>query len=209
MMSEWRQNTLPQTIKRIVHDQLSNGGRFRILNLIDDGTKKCRAGVADTSISGRRVARERDVIIARRGKPDLNAIRVAAERREISGRLQQSSGEFASAVPTPRASHAAISKHEDAAKIQLNSRLGPQPIQSSASSRHSPGLQTQTSLRVARTRGLPLDQVALSRAQRTRCYSDVASARALRVATWRCRRDRVEIIVEVANQGFFDQGPLE
>jgi putative transposase len=54
-----------------VHDQLSSGRRFRILNLIDDVTKECLAAVADTSISGRRVARELDAVIARRGKPDL------------------------------------------------------------------------------------------------------------------------------------------
>jgi putative transposase len=54
-----------------IHDQLSNGRRFRILNVIDDVTKECLAAVADTSLSGRRVARELDAIIARRGKPDL------------------------------------------------------------------------------------------------------------------------------------------
>ena len=54
-----------------VHDQLSNGRRFRILNVIDDVTKECLVAIADTSISGRRVARELDTIIARRGKPDL------------------------------------------------------------------------------------------------------------------------------------------
>jgi putative transposase len=54
-----------------VHDQLSNGRRFRILNVIDDVTKECLAAVADASISGRRVARELDAVIAWRGKPDL------------------------------------------------------------------------------------------------------------------------------------------
>jgi len=54
-----------------VHDQLSNGRRLRILNVIDDVTKECLAAVADTSISGRRVARELDAILARRGKPGL------------------------------------------------------------------------------------------------------------------------------------------
>jgi putative transposase len=54
-----------------VHDQLSNGRRFRILNVIDDVTKECLAAVPDTSISGRRVARELDAIIAWRGKPEL------------------------------------------------------------------------------------------------------------------------------------------
>jgi transposase InsO family protein len=34
-----------------VHDQLSNGRRFRILNVIDDVTKECLVAIADTSIS--------------------------------------------------------------------------------------------------------------------------------------------------------------
>ena len=54
-----------------VHDQLSDGRRFRILNVIDDVTKECLAVIADTSISGRRVARELDAIVAWRGRPDL------------------------------------------------------------------------------------------------------------------------------------------
>jgi putative transposase len=39
--------------------------------VIDDVTKECLAAVADTSISGRRVARELDAVIAWHGKPDL------------------------------------------------------------------------------------------------------------------------------------------
>jgi putative transposase len=54
-----------------VHDQLSNGRRLRILNVIDDVTKECLAAIADTSISGRRVARELTAILAWRGKPNL------------------------------------------------------------------------------------------------------------------------------------------
>jgi transposase InsO family protein len=54
-----------------VHDQLVTGRRLRILNVIDDVTKECLAAVVDTSISGRRVARELEVVVARRGKPEL------------------------------------------------------------------------------------------------------------------------------------------
>ncbi len=54
-----------------VHDQFANGRRFRILNIVDDVTKECLASIPDTSISGRRVARELTDIIARRGKPGL------------------------------------------------------------------------------------------------------------------------------------------
>jgi putative transposase len=54
-----------------VHDQFGSGRRFRILNVVDDVTKECLAAIPDTSISGRRVARELSEIIRRRGKPDL------------------------------------------------------------------------------------------------------------------------------------------
>ena len=54
-----------------VHDQLANGRRFRVLNIVDDVTRECLAAILDTSISGRRVARELTALIARRGKPGL------------------------------------------------------------------------------------------------------------------------------------------
>ncbi len=41
-----------------VHDQFACGRRFRILNVVDDVTRECLAAIPDTSISGRRVARE-------------------------------------------------------------------------------------------------------------------------------------------------------
>jgi putative transposase len=46
------------------------GPRFRILNIVDDVTKECSA-IPDTSISGRRVARELTAIVERRGKPGM------------------------------------------------------------------------------------------------------------------------------------------
>jgi putative transposase len=54
-----------------VHDQLADGRRFRVLNIIDDVTKECLAAVADTSLSGKRVARELEALIARRGRPSV------------------------------------------------------------------------------------------------------------------------------------------
>lgn len=54
-----------------VHDQFACGRRFRVLNIVDDVTRECLAAIPDTSISGRRVARELTDIIARRGKPGL------------------------------------------------------------------------------------------------------------------------------------------
>lgn len=54
-----------------VHDQFAEGRRFRILNVIDDVTKECLAAVVDTSISGRRVARELSALISLRGRPEL------------------------------------------------------------------------------------------------------------------------------------------
>ena len=52
-----------------VHDQMTDGRRFRILAVVDDATRECLGLMADTSISGVRVARELDRIVARRGRP--------------------------------------------------------------------------------------------------------------------------------------------
>ena len=53
-----------------VSDQLTDGRRFRILTVIDNCTRECLALVVDTSLSGARVARELDVIIQQRGRPE-------------------------------------------------------------------------------------------------------------------------------------------
>ena len=52
-------------------DALTDGRRFRILAVVDDFTRECLCLVADTSLPGRRVARELDAIIALRGRPLL------------------------------------------------------------------------------------------------------------------------------------------
>jgi putative transposase len=52
-----------------VSDQFDSGRRFRILGIYDDCTRECLAVIADVSLSGRRVARELDCLIATRGKP--------------------------------------------------------------------------------------------------------------------------------------------
>lgn len=54
-----------------VHDQFALGRRFRILNIVDDVTRECLAAIPDTSISGRRVARELTTLIESRGKPQM------------------------------------------------------------------------------------------------------------------------------------------
>ena len=52
-----------------VSDQLLDGRRFRILAVVDDCTRECLTLVADTSLSGVRVARELDRLVLERGKP--------------------------------------------------------------------------------------------------------------------------------------------
>lgn len=70
-----------------VKDQFADGSRFRILNVIDDVTKESLAAVVDTSVSGRRVARELTALIGRRGKPGVilpdNVL--ARERHAVQG----------------------------------------------------------------------------------------------------------------------------
>jgi putative transposase len=52
-----------------VSDGFTDGRRFRILAVVDDCTRECLSLEPDTSLSGRRVARELDRIIEQRGKP--------------------------------------------------------------------------------------------------------------------------------------------
>lgn len=49
-----------------VSDQMTDGRRFRILTVIDNCTRERLALEADTSLSGRKVARELDAIIGQR-----------------------------------------------------------------------------------------------------------------------------------------------
>lgn len=52
-----------------VADSLADGRRLRCLAVVDDFTRECVATVVDTSITGTRVARELDQVIAGRGSP--------------------------------------------------------------------------------------------------------------------------------------------
>ena len=54
-----------------VSDQLTDGRRLRILAIVDDCTRECLALVADTSLSGIRVGRELDRLVADRGRPRM------------------------------------------------------------------------------------------------------------------------------------------
>jgi putative transposase len=54
-----------------VADQFIDGRRLRILVVIDDCSRECLALIADTSISGTRVARELDRVLAEHGKPKM------------------------------------------------------------------------------------------------------------------------------------------
>jgi putative transposase len=68
--------TLPQGPNQrwsldFVSDTFTDSRRFRILAVVDDFTRECLCLVADTSLSGNRVARELDTIIAERGRPAM------------------------------------------------------------------------------------------------------------------------------------------
>lgn len=52
-------------------DALSWGRRFRILYVVDDFSRECLALVVDTSLSGLRVSRELDRLVAIRGRPQM------------------------------------------------------------------------------------------------------------------------------------------
>jgi len=52
-----------------VHDQLADGRRIRILNVVDDCSRTCVGQIVDTSISGQRLANYLDQLLETRGKP--------------------------------------------------------------------------------------------------------------------------------------------
>ena len=52
-----------------VSDAFTDSRRFRILAIVDDFTRESLALIPDTSLSGQRVARELDTLIAHRGRP--------------------------------------------------------------------------------------------------------------------------------------------
>jgi len=54
-----------------VSDAFSDGRRFRILAIVDDFTRECLALIADTSLSGLRVVRALDALVAVRGCPAM------------------------------------------------------------------------------------------------------------------------------------------
>ncbi len=56
-----------------VSDAFTDGRRFRVLAVVDDFSRECLALVADTSLSGLRVTRELDALVAVRGKPSAIA----------------------------------------------------------------------------------------------------------------------------------------
>ena len=74
-----------------VSDALTDGRRFRILAVVDDFSRENLVLVADTSLSGHRVARELDKVIAERGMPKT----IVRQRHRVHqhGDPQMGSGE--------------------------------------------------------------------------------------------------------------------
>ena len=85
-----------------VSDTLISGRRIRILTVVDDFTRECLALVVDTSLSGARVARELDAIIAFRGMPPLMIVSDNVLCREAGAEF----GQQISVRQLPSARHA-------------------------------------------------------------------------------------------------------
>jgi putative transposase len=73
-----------------VSDTLSDGRRFRILCIVDDFSRECRAAVADTSLGGVRVVRELERLVDERAMPET-VVSDNVLRRESRGASGQSS----------------------------------------------------------------------------------------------------------------------
>jgi transposase InsO family protein len=64
-----------------VHDQLADGRRIRILNIVDDFSRKCVGQLVDTSISGVRLVRYLDELAQLGGYIDLRRAAGSLSRR--------------------------------------------------------------------------------------------------------------------------------
>jgi putative transposase len=53
-----------------VSDQLANGRRIRVLNVLDDFSRRCLAAEVDSSLPGLRVCRVLDRLVSHHGKPE-------------------------------------------------------------------------------------------------------------------------------------------
>ena len=67
-----------------VSDAFTDGRRFRVLAVVDDFSRECLALVADTSLSGLRVTRELDALMAIRGKPSAIVSDNGTERTSMA-----------------------------------------------------------------------------------------------------------------------------
>lgn len=81
-----------------VSDALTDGRRFRILCIVDDYTRECLCLIADTSLSGLRVARELDLLMLQRGRPHtVVSDNVLCQEAKLKFGQQVSMREFAPA----------------------------------------------------------------------------------------------------------------
>ena len=69
----------PETVNErwsmdFIHDQLSDGRRFRVLNIVDDFSRECIGQLADVSISGSRVAHYLSQLIETRGTKPVSIV---------------------------------------------------------------------------------------------------------------------------------------
>ena len=108
-------------------DAFSDGRRFRILAIVDDFTRECLALIPDTSLPGRRVTRELDMLIASRGRP---AMCVSDNGTELTGMAilrwsQETRVEWHYIAPgkPQKAKPAPIADRQTSALVQTTSRL--------------------------------------------------------------------------------------
>ncbi len=83
-----------------------------MLNIVDDVTRECLAAIPDTSISGRRVARELTALLERRGEPNMivsdhgteftsNAILASSKEHKSSGTTSRLASRCRTVISSP------------------------------------------------------------------------------------------------------------
>ena len=98
-----------------VHDQFACGRRFRILNVVDDVTRECLAAVPDTSISGKRVARELNLANGA-ASPRINLSDPSGDRTHLDAAPSPGRAEHRISLA---ALHRRVSRHRTASARKL------------------------------------------------------------------------------------------
>ena len=142
---------VPKAVNRrwsidFVSDAFTDGRRFRVLAIVDEFSRECLAPVADTSLSGHRVARELDGLIALRGRLEMIVSDNGTELTSMAilNRCQRTGADWHYIAPGKPMRDTASSRASTAASATSSSTKCSSSACARPGSRSAPGGMTTT-----------------------------------------------------------------